>query len=1265
MGCGASIPVVDQQEDNSVVEPQQKNVTEDPSPHQSNDVSLDDNVPPDDSNVKPDDDASHNAEEKPDNNVGEQPDITSNEPNIASDGPNVTSDEPNIVPSQPDSKSHEDEPDVIDSQQPQQKVEQLDESLELSEDETGTKDNPSLDNDAAPDDSSKSPPVPKLNLSESKPVDLPTPDVPSPPSDGIPSPHFKPSFVSKTLGSYEVQEIREHEERNNMRLAEKYSHGREEREEEDMKLAEYQAIIQRQAELERQKREEEERIIRKDLEDANDPSLLSFYVVVPSSFLPNEDSLVDDVDGVEDQRVLYRYHLPRDSATLLDLKLAVNMDFGFSFAQQRFFYNGSELDDNVLLGSLPSFDDGSYLALHPQGQPSVDDVVCLRPKQVETSINDVITTQLHDRNQLEDTDVRNWIEELVEIRSLPTDNLSESIEKEKRLLTLFAEFEYAAQTAVALILSAEGDPQSPIKPIKLSAIYGDHGGDTFVIGGIVIRKAQNWEVLQQDIGEGDLAFKVAGNEARHSRLLHSILNHTSSQALSSLYPTLVVTVDAFGHRYLCESALPVTPSMIVYGSFDSGVTIHRHLCVEKVAGDLAGVLNLKEHNVYSKLDPTRPIPFELSLNSEIYMTLDGNRFYIRNVGQLFPPDDPKPNTIDHVVDLFHPSFVMNYSASDELIEGYRRFTCREPRMCDHCGEVVMEFQYFSHPSREYDLCLCCYNNEPETKLRFLKTKLVSKIVPKEERLEYWRNSETGDVVFDEPIKKTPLNTNGYTLDLQGHPEGLIDRHDVMELKNASKKLSEVIVSQFACDLNEDKIQVHVSEELLVQMANRGITSKYLGVLLESVTSRHHKEMVVVEIVAGCLKTLIRDGLSYMENRTQEDLQLTVVYYLNQALTLSENENSLHLWSFIEGLALKKYNVELDDRVNKKIQLNSLLFSVCRKLGIVLDLSIVDRIDYEEEEPVKFDDVMAVVPVTSGHPISSPEVDRILAEARALDDQGKADHWWQPCSEERHRASELFSEAVDVAKCLYLDDNSSEPINSSCAATLATITLEVANHFESRHQENGRPEHSRWNRSAGIADDEHSTKARELYNETVKYSDIAMGLVSGAEYASVYAVDRPLHVVKSNAIVGLVRLNKTNLSNESWGDLDMNLMFVERVCGRLLPYTAKLHLDLAYCIHEANVQSEPELTEVCARNARRAYLSLVKVYGDDGSCSLGDTRYFSSLDNVGNEYVELAYRAVRQFETILASELAEIPRDLLAEKIEDLEVNGEIFSDDEF
>lgn len=100
---------------------------------------------------------------------------------------------------------------------------------------------------------------------------------------------------------------------------------------------------------------------------------------------------------------------------------------------------------------------------------------------------------------------RNWTNELVLIRQRPMVTAEDRFEVEKSMFSLYREFLREAQRGVALIL------QGRVSPVRNLIVYGN-GGDKYVIGGLLFRKAWNWEALNTNIGEGDSAFKAASLE---------------------------------------------------------------------------------------------------------------------------------------------------------------------------------------------------------------------------------------------------------------------------------------------------------------------------------------------------------------------------------------------------------------------------------------------------------------------------------------------------------------------------------------------------------------------------------------------------------------------------------------------------------------------------------------------------------------------------------------------------------------------------------
>lgn len=62
--------------------------------------------------------------------------------------------------------------------------------------------------------------------------------------------------------------------------------------------------------------------------------------------------------------------------------------------------------------------------------------------------------------------------------------------------------------------------------------------------------------------------------------------------------------------------------------------------------------------------------------------------------------------------------------------------------------------------------------------------------------------------------------------------------------------------------------------------------------------------------------------------------------------------------------------------------------------------------------------------------------------------------------------------------------------------------ELAEHMESRHQESGRPQNSRWNKSAAILEDDLSNEARYFFKNALEVF-IDAGMQFSVETAEIY------------------------------------------------------------------------------------------------------------------------------------------------------------------
>ncbi len=78
-------------------------------------------------------------------------------------------------------------------------------------------------------------------------------------------------------------------------------------------------------------------------------------------------------------------------------------------------------------------------------------------------------------------------------------------------------------------------------------------------------------------------------------------------------------------------------------------------------------------------------------------------------------------------------------------------------------------------------------------------------------------------------------------------------------------------------------------------------------------------------------------------------------------------------------------------------------------------------------------------------------------------------------EERVEATELFRLSASIC----------EQVLGNKSLKYARVLKEFATHLESRHQERGRPENSRWNKSFAIPEDDLSSESRFFYNTALQ------------------------------------------------------------------------------------------------------------------------------------------------------------------------------------
>jgi hypothetical protein len=207
-----------------------------------------------------------------------------------------------------------------------------------------------------------------------------------------------------------------------------------------------------------------------------------------------------------------------------------------------------------------------------------------------------------------------------------------------------------------------------------------------------------------------------------------------------LVPPLAACVDYFGHRFLCVAAADVSFNTLAYGSGSDGLLVKDTPAGAAVAQQVAQRLNLKPHAVPERLSgAARSVHLPYTVELHACTGAVGSYVTVTGAGRLMPPDAPGADRIDQVVKLLRPEFVAAYGAGEQLQDGFRMYTSLNPRVCDACNQVILDYEFYNYDKREYDVCVACFNGKGPDAFRYPKNKLRKLTVPESQRRTYWKN----------------------------------------------------------------------------------------------------------------------------------------------------------------------------------------------------------------------------------------------------------------------------------------------------------------------------------------------------------------------------------------------------------------------------------------------------------------------------------------------------------------------------------------------
>eukprot|EP00744_Colponema_vietnamica_P001049 GILI01001788.1.p1 GENE.GILI01001788.1~~GILI01001788.1.p1 ORF type:complete len:1045 (+),score=336.05 GILI01001788.1:182-3316(+) len=814
----------------------------------------------------------------------------------------------------------------------------------------------------------------------------------------------------------------------------------------------------------------------------------------------------------------------------------------------------------------------------------------------------------------------------------------ELVQAELQMKELTEDFVNTSRRVAALVVRWKVDP------VDLGNMYGQ-GGDKYVGGGLVLRKVKDWIILGENIGEGAAANKVADHELTGLNLIRG--------KVDGVEVPIACIVDYFGIRFLSQSIVPISVKSIVYGSNTDGLVVYNNQAqAEDKASEIASLLNLAPHQVREKgtkrvTELRLPFTLEMHDGGKVRDEDGENKvLYVMNAGRVLPPDNPSDDSIDCLTKVMRPEYLCSYN--EGLVpENWRLFTWAKPVKCDECTNFIDDFEYYHYEKRSVDkratlvlsyfCCLSCFDRLlPTEGFKYPVNKLKRKVLPEKERATYWLNLVSNERSLVRPIVKKALNPDAFTELCADSPEQVASRDkeptqnakSVTDLYMASKRLQDDVVVDFFQFIEDVHHVPLTGKQLTEEMHRRGINLRCLGRMAVETPHNHLRELAVREILARTIKVLVRDGLSFLAEDpsgfTEEDVKKCVLHYLNEVFTVDSRQSSLTIWEYITDLVQKKYCISVNKDVLSKVHKLGLVHSIADKLNV--RLARFKGFDFSSVQPFSISDIESVQPKVKFQQVVSSSLTLALERARAMDEKGKRSLWYLAGGHERETASEMYRSAIALAERIYGPQD----------IRTAHVVIELAEQMESRHQEKGRPEASRWNRCHGVPSDELSEESRMLYQRGLEMLEKINGSYD-IEVAECYialarlskqAAPGPDALRDEDEVMGAEELTPTFEFLLRAADI------IETVVGADHPETADIYTKIALATQELGCMED------ASPWIRKAFCIFYKVLGGEHPITLQTWHYLKGI------------------EVFMDSSLDQIPIEELVDAIHTLELEEE-------
>lgn len=567
---------------------------------------------------------------------------------------------------------------------------------------------------------------------------------------------------------------------------------------------------------------------------------------------------------------------------------------------------------------------------------------------------------------------RDWNDELQTLRAMPTENRLQRLQRDRLLAKFQAEFVAACLRGAQVVVHGNAPPLNPMEEPRLRM---------YLWNNIFFSFAQDGRGVFKDQGGDAAAHAAAGADLRGIQAY-----------LAAGSPELCVlatcVVDYAGHRVVAQAIVPGIlrrdqTSTIIHGLLDltdvgEGCTI---LCDEKLnelLGKAAESLHIKAHKIRS------PDEKEVSLNASAEckgMRGTDNRLYVLDLFRTTPRD---PN---YVVgpDSRHGVYAFRNELVAAFYEAERTKIVRA-----NITELKAQAQAQAQAKAA-----------EEGKTLAADAPVVVSAVALQ------KASEVSLTVAFNPDVFTPFTPADAAEEVAA---------DEAAVRGLASFLVDSVIPEFLQDLLANNVTVLDGLALTEAMHVRGISMRYLGLLLEKLKAQpsapppHLEKLLLLEMVARAAKFLLRRTLA---DTPVEWLSTAIAHFLNCLLGHcvaapswatftqsrghafgSKRRNNKHLnppggiselttgalWRELAQVVKLHFRYKLPETAAALLKPNrlALLRAVCRKTGVQV---FTRNYNFASETPFTPADVAGLVPLAKAAQPTSQEAQVLLERAQ--------------------------------------------------------------------------------------------------------------------------------------------------------------------------------------------------------------------------------------------------------------------------------------------